>query len=129
MIYYLRRLNSHTAVAETFNIPVENNNISCGTVCSIFDGYLTPYRDITKPGYLTLESKAVNDGKNHISCVRLAPEMVLKAMPSDGITSYKIGDNCSFAPNADEITDTIELSGTEAEVLGFDGNYVIFVLK
>ncbi len=130
MIYYVRRLNSHTSVAETFNIPVYNSTaIGCGTVCSISDGRLTPYRSITKAGYLALEDKRSDDGKETVSCVRLAPEMVLKAMPNDSISDYRIGDNCSLASNSDEITLAVERTGTEAEVIGIDGNYVIFILK
>lgn len=130
MIYYLRRLNSHTASAETFNIPVTSGtNINCGTICSISNGYLSPYRDSSKANYLTLESKISGDGKSHISCVRLAPEMVLKATPCDSISDYKIGDNCSFYANTEEITTGIGHSGNDAEVIGIENNYVIFVLK
>lgn len=130
MIYYLRKLNSHTAVAETFNISVKNDvHIGCGTICSVSDGYLSTQRAISKASYLTLEEKNIGDGKKNISCVRLAPEMVLKALPSDSISDYKIGDNCSFFVNTEEITTAVEHSGEEAEVIGFDGDYVVFILK
>ncbi len=130
MFYYLRRLNSHIASAETFNIPVySNSEIECGIICSISNGHLMVQRDITKPKYLTLESKSVGESKSTISCVRLAPEMVLKCTPTDDITGYSIGDGCSLAANPDEVTVGISLGGSDAEVIDIDDKYVTVILR
>lgn len=130
MIYYLKRLNSHTAAAETFNVTVSlTSDIGCGTLCSISSGYLSPQRSASKVSYLTLEEKKSSDGKRAISCVRLAPEMVLKATTLDDITAYKIGDGCSFVANSEEITENVTLSGNECEVIAVDDKYVTFITR
>lgn len=130
MIYYLRRLNSHTAVAETFNIRVTpTSEIECGSICSISNGILTQQRNSSRPDYLALEDKRSGDGKLVVSCVRLAPGMVVKTDVYDDISLYLIGDTCSFVANNEEITCSVQHTGNDAEVIDNDGTYVTLILN
>ena len=131
MIYYLKRLNSHIGSAETFNIRVSKTAaIPLGVICSIDSEFLTTYRNYDKPMYLTLEGKDENDyTKTTVSCVRLAPEMVLKAEALDDTSNYRIGDMCAISADMEEIVCGVTRSGTDAEIIAIEGNLITIILK
>lgn len=131
MILYVKRLNSHVGSAETFNIPAVNTeDIPCGCICNISSqGYLTKNVSSTGPKYLTLESKSITDGKKHISCLRLAPEMVLKGEITADEASYKFGAGCSFSSVVEGELTYLGTGGTDGEIIAVEDGWVTMIVR
>ena len=131
MILYVKRLNSHVGSAETFNIPVVNvEDIPCGCICNVSSGgYLTKTVSAGNVKYLTLEAKSTTDGKAHISCVRLSPEMVLRGQATDETAVFKFGSGCSFSFLVENELNMVSSGGTDGEVVSFEDGWVTFITR
>ena len=129
MISYVKTIHSHTT-AEIFKKSVfPEENIKAGTVCQLVNGYLAHQSDSSLPRYLVIEKKTSTDNKSYVDCIRLVPGMILKGNYDFGGKTVKEGELCSFGADYDEHYTNIISGGTDAEVLGVDGDILTILIN
>ena len=117
MFKYIRTINTCSGNVETTNLPMPaagSGPCSAGTICYLSGGRLSNMPSESGVKYLVLSRP---NEKGEQTCLRIMSGMIIEAETYFDISECNIGDGASFSFSDANITDTVELGGTECEII------------
>ena len=117
MFKYIRTLNACSGIVETINLPMpDQDSVPCeiGTICSIINGKLSNAKAESGAKYLVLSNP---NSKGEQCCLRIMSGMILEAETFFNPTECKVGDGASFIVSPSGYVDSIDLGGSDCEII------------
>lgn len=120
MFKHIKTIGAHCGAPEPERMPIgKTASMPEGCLCELQDGNIVSAVTAGKAKFITVESKASDDGRNKIKCIRVLPGMLFRTKFTGDVDSTPAGtlimastDTNGFYTQCKEGSGTIEVIDT-----------------